>query len=98
MSLKLKPLRDRVLVKRANAKDRTESGLVLPPSAQEKQDKGEVVAHGPGVWRDGVLQAVTVKTGDVVVFSKYAGSEVELNGEKYLLIAEDEIHGVLVEA
>ncbi|MEN3027876.1 MAG: co-chaperone GroES [Aquificaceae bacterium] len=94
---KLKPLYDKVVVKRFEEQEqRTASGIIIPDTAKEKPQLGEVVAVGEGkVLQNGEKLKPTVKPGDRVVFNKYAGTEVELNGEKYLIMSEDEILAIV---
>ncbi len=91
----LRPLHDRVIIKRLDNERKTASGIVIPESAAEKPDQGEVVAIGPGKVVDGKLQAVDLKTGDKVLFGKYAGQAVKVDGEELLVIREDEILAVI---
>ncbi len=92
----IKPLEDRVLVKPIEAESKTASGIFLPESAKEKPVRGKVVAVGPGKRLDNGKRAeMSVKIGSTVVYGKYAGSEVELKGEKHLIIKESELLGVL---
>ena len=94
--MKLKPLNDRVLVKRLEVEEKTAGGIYIPDSAKEKPLKGEVVAAGPGKLDDnGERVAMTVKVGDVVLFAKYAGSEVALDGEETLVMREDDILAIV---
>lgn len=92
----VKPLEDRVLVKPIKPEAKTASGLYLPEGAKEKPIQGEVVACGPGKLLDnGKRAALSVKKGDKVVYSKYAGSEVEIKGDKHLILRETELLGVI---
>jgi chaperonin GroES len=92
----LRPLHDRVLLKRRESEEKTAGGLFIPDSAKEKPLEGEVVAVGPGRTRaDGKVQELEVKVGDLVLFGKYAGNEVKLNGEDFLLVREDDIIGII---
>jgi len=92
----VKPLDDRVLVKPLEAEDRTAAGIYLPESAKEKPVKGEVLAVGPGRrLENGERAPMSVKKGDVVVFGKYAGSEIELKGDELKILRESEILGVV---
>lgn len=92
----VKPLEDRVLVKPIEQDTKTESGIYLPETAKERPMKGEVVAVGPGKRLDnGTLAKPSVKSGDTVVFGKYAGSEIEIKGVKHLIMRESELLGVL---
>jgi len=90
--MKVKPLQDRVLVKRLENEEKTAGGIIIPDSAKEKPAEGEIVACGPGrVNDDGNVIALDVKVGDVVLFAKYAGTEVKVDGEEFLLMREDEL-------
>ena len=92
----IKPLQDRVLVKRLAAEEKTASGLYIPDSAKEKPQEGEVIAAGPGKALDnGNRLELTVKAGDKVLFSKYAGTEVKIDGEELLIMKEDDILGIV---
>jgi len=96
MALKLKPLADRVIVKQTEAEEKTASGLYLPDAAKEKPTKGKVVAVGPGKLDDnGKRMEVAVKVGDSVYYGKYAGTDVEVDGEKLVILRESDILGVL---
>jgi len=93
---KIRPLDDRVLVKPSEAEERTSSGIFLPEGAKEKPMTGKIVAVGPGKLNDdGTRTAVTVRKGDTVVYGKYGGTEVELNGEEHMLVRESELLGVI---
>jgi chaperonin GroES len=92
----IRPLDDRVLVKPADAADKTKNGIYLPEGAKEKPMQGKVLATGPGKLNDeGVRTAVSVKKGDTVLYGKYAGTEIELDGEKVIIVRESELLGVL---
>jgi chaperonin GroES len=94
--MKLKPLQDRVIVKQSEAEEKTASGILLPDAAKEKPTKGKVVAAGPGKADDnGKIHALNVKSGDNVYYGKYSGTDVEVNGEKFVILRESEILGVL---
>lgn len=94
--MKLKPLNDRVLVKRLEVEEMTAGGIYIPDSAKEKPLKGEIVAAGPGKLDDnGERAAMTVKVGDTVLFAKYAGSEVAIDGEEVLVMREDDILAIV---
>ena len=93
---KLTPLNDRVVVKQVDAETTTKSGIVLPDSAAEKPTHGKVIAVGPGkLTDDGKRTAVAVKEGDTVVYGKYGGTEVEVDSEKYVLLRESDLLGVM---
>ncbi len=94
--VKIRPLDDRVLVKPDEAETKTASGIYLPEAAKEKPMKGKVVAAGPGkLDDDGKRTAMSVKKGDTVVYGKYAGTEVELDGDKLIIVRESELLGVV---
>jgi len=96
MTMKIKPLDDRVLVKQCDAESKTAGGIVLPDSAQEKPQRGKVISCGPGKMLDnGERAAMSVKKGDEVFYGKYAGSEVDIDQEKYYILRESEILAVL---
>jgi chaperonin GroES len=95
--MNIRPLHDRVIVKRVEAERTTASGIVIPDSAGEKPDQGEVLAVGPGKRDDNGKQiALDVKVGDRVLFGKYAGQAVKVDGEEVLVMREEDIMGVLV--
>ncbi len=92
----LKPLNDRVLVKRLESEEKTASGLYIPDTAKEKPSKGEVIAVGPGKVADNGQRApLEVKAGDSVLFNKYAGTEVKIDGNEYLVMREDDILAII---
>lgn len=92
----VRPLEDRVLVKPIEAESKTASGIYLPESAKEKPVRGKVVATGPGKLLDnGQRASMSVKKGDTVVYGKYAGTEVEIKGDKHLILRESELLGLL---
>ena len=94
--MKIRPLNDRVLVKRLAEEVMTKGGIIIPDSAQEKPAEGEIVAVGPGKLDDnGKRVALGVKAGEKVLFSKYGGTEVRIDGEDYLIMREDDILGVV---
>jgi len=94
--MNLKPLHDRVLVKRVEEEEVTKGGIIIPDTAKEKPIKGEVVAVGPGkVTDDGKTIPMTVKVGDKVLFNKYAGTEVKIEGEEHLVMREDDILAII---
>lgn len=94
--IKLKPLGDRVVVKPAAAEEKTAGGIILPDTAKEKPVEGSVVAVGPGkVADDGKAIKMEVKVGDKVLYGKYSGTEVTINGEEYLIMRESDIFGIL---
>lgn len=91
MKLKVKPLADRVLVKPAEAEVKTKSGLIIPDTAKEKPQKGEIVAAGPGK-KD---EPMTVKVGDTVLYGKYSGTEINIEGDDYLIMKESDIFAII---
>ena len=93
--MKLAPLGDRVVLKKTMAEETTNSGIVLPGSEKEKPQFAEVVAVGPGGMVDGKEVKMEVKPGDQVVYAKYAGTEVEMDDEKYMIIKQDDILAIL---
>lgn len=93
--LSVRPLHDRILVKRMAEDEKTAGGLYIPDTAKEKPQKGEIVATGKGrVNEEGKVLPLEVKAGDKVLFSKYAGTELKLDGEEYLMMREEDILGV----
>ncbi|NHZ85678.1 MAG: co-chaperone GroES [Planctomycetia bacterium] len=96
MGLKLKPLEDRVVVEPKEAEDKTASGIILPDTAQEKPQEATVVAMGPGKASDsGTIVKMTVKVGDKVLYGKYSGTEVTVDGKDYLIMRESDILAIL---
>ncbi|MCA1988545.1 MAG: co-chaperone GroES [Desulfarculus sp.] len=94
--MKIKPLQDRVIVKRMEEEQKTAGGIIIPDSAKEKPQQGKVLAVGPGkVLEGGTRVDMTVKEGDLVLFGKYAGSEVKIDGEEVLIMREDDILGII---
>ena len=94
--MNIRPLQDRVLVKRVAEEDKTKGGIIIPDSAKEKPVEGKVIAVGRGkVGDDGKLRELDVKKGDRILFGKYAGTEVKLDGEEHLILREDDILGVI---
>jgi chaperonin GroES len=94
--MKIRPLQDRILVRRIDEEEKTKGGIIIPDTAKEKPQEGKVIAAGKGkVTEDGKLQKLEVKKGDRVLFSKYAGTEVNIEGEEHLIIREDDVLGIL---
>ena len=94
--MKFRPLHDRVLIRRVESEEKTAGGIIIPDTAKEKPMEGEVVAAGPGArGDDGKLQPMDVKAGDRVLFGKWSGTEVKLDGEELLIMKESDIMGVL---
>jgi len=95
MAMKLRPLGDRVVVKPLPREEVTRSGIVLPDTAKEKPQEGEIIAAGPGRLEDGKRQALDVKVGDKVLYAKYAGTEFKLEEDELLILSEKDILAVL---
>lgn len=94
--MSIKPLQDRVLVKRLADKETVKGGIIIPDTAKEKPMEGEIIAVGGGkVKEDGTKQPLDVQKGDIVLFSKYAGTEVKIDGQEYLIMREDDILGII---
>lgn len=99
MATKIRPLHDRVIVRRIEENETTAGGIIIPDSAKEKPQEGEVIAVGEGKYKDdGTRQTLDVKEGDRVLFGKYSGSEITLDGEEFLMMREDEILGIIERA
>ena len=97
--MKFRPLHDRVVVRRIEEDTKTKGGIIIPDSAQEKPSQGEIVAAGPGARDDnGVLVALDVKVGDRVLFGKWSGSEIKIDGKELLVMKESDILGVMEDA
>jgi len=96
MPMKIRPLGDRILIKRVQEEEKTKGGIIIPDTAKEKPQEGKVVAVGKGkVTEQGKLLPPDVKVGDRILFGKYSGSEVKIEGEDHLILREDDILGVL---
>ena len=94
--MKFRPLHDRVVVRRIESDERTAGGIIIPDTAREKPQEGEVIAVGPGARDEsGKLIPIDLKAGDRILFGKYSGAEIKIDGEEYLILKEDEILGVL---
>ena len=94
--MKIRPLHDRVLVKRIEQEERSKGGIIIPDSAKEKPIEGVIVAAGTGrILDDGEVRPLAVKDGDRVLFGKYAGTEVKVDGEDYLIMREDDLLGIV---
>jgi chaperonin GroES len=97
LHMTIRPLHDRVLVKRVKEEEKTKGGIIIPDSAKEKPIEAEVIAVGNGkVQDDGKVRALEVKAGDRILFGKYSGTEVKIDGEEHLILREDDILGILV--
>jgi chaperonin GroES len=94
--MKVRPLQDRLLVKRIEEEEKTKGGIIIPDTAKEKPQEGRVMAVGPGkAADDGKVIPLSVETGDRILFSKYAGTEIKLDGEEHLIVREDDVLAVL---
>jgi len=93
---KIRPLQDRLIVKRLENTEKTASGLYIPDTAQEKPQQGKVIAVGKGkILEDGSVRPLDVKVDDVIIFGKYSGQEIKVDGEELLIMKEDDVYGVL---
>jgi len=93
--MKIRPLQDRILVKRIDGEETSKGGIIIPDTAKEKPQEGKVIAVGKGkVTENGSVQPLDVKKGDRILFSKYAGTEVNIEGDEHLIIREDDVLGV----
>jgi chaperonin GroES len=95
MAIRVRPLHDRVIVKRVEEEEKSKGGIIIPDTAREKPQQGEVIAVGSGRHEDGKVIALEVRAGDRVLFSKYGGTEIKLDGEEHLILRESEILGVI---
>jgi chaperonin GroES len=94
--MKLRPLGDRILVKAVEEKETKKGGIIIPDTAKEKPQEGKVIAVGPGkVNEQGQRVAMTLKAGDTILYGKYAGSEVKIDGEEYMIMQEDDVYGII---
>ena len=94
--MKFRPLHDRVVVKRLEGEEKTKGGIIIPDTAKEKPQEGEVIAVGPGArGEDGTLHPLDVKTGDRVLFGKWSGTEVKIDGEDLMIMKESDIMGII---
>ena len=91
-----RPLHDRVLIQRVEAEEKTKGGIIIPDSAKEKPVEGKVIAVGNGkILEDGKVRALEVKAGDRILFGKYSGTEIKIDGEEHIILREDEVLGIL---
>ena len=96
MSNKIRPLQDRVILKRVKEEEKSKGGIIIPDTAKEKPIEGEVLAVGNGkILEDGTVRKIDVKVGDRVLFGKYSGTEVKIDGEDHLIVREDDILGIV---
>ena len=99
MAIKIRPLQDRVVVKALDSETKTKGGIIIPDTAKEKPQEGEVVAVGPGrMTEDGKRIALEVKKGDRVLIGKYSGTDVKIDGTEYVILREDDVLGVLAQS
>jgi chaperonin GroES len=95
MATKIRPLHDRVIVKRIEEEEKSKGGIIIPDTAKEKPQEGKVVAVGSGKREDGKVIPLDLKVGDKILFGKYAGTEIKLNGEEHLILREDDVLGIV---
>ncbi len=95
MSMKVKPLGDRVVVKPGESEEKTKSGLVIPDTAKEKPQRGEVIAVGTGKYEDGKKVPLEVKVGDKVIYSKYGGTEIKIDNADYLILSASDVLAIV---
>ncbi|HSD09548.1 MAG TPA: co-chaperone GroES [Candidatus Binatia bacterium] len=95
MAQRVKPLHDRIIVKRLEEDEKSKGGIIIPDTAKEKPQQGKVIAVGPGKREDGKVLPLDVKAGDRVLFGKYSGTEFKLDGEEHLILREDDVLGVI---
>lgn len=96
--MKVKPLQDRILVKRLEEEEKTKGGIIIPDAAKEKPQEGKVIAVGDGKLLDnGQRVALSVKAGDKILFGKYSGTEIKIDGEEHLILREDDVLGIVTD-
>ena len=96
--MKVKPLQDRILVKRLEEEEKTKGGIIIPDAAKEKPQEGKVIAIGDGkTLENGTKIKLSVKVGDKILFGKYSGTEIKIDGEEHLILREDDVFGILVD-
>ncbi|AVA24825.1 co-chaperone GroES [Rhizobium sp. NXC24] len=94
--MSFRPLHDRILVRRVESEEKTKGGIIIPETAKEKPQEGEVIAVGPGARNDaGQIQALDVKAGDRILFGKWSGTEIKINGEDLLILKESDVMGII---
>ncbi|MBY5368584.1 co-chaperone GroES [Rhizobium leguminosarum] len=94
--MSFRPLHDRILVRRVDSQEKTKGGIIIPDTAKEKPQEGEVIAVGPGARNDaGQIQALDVKVGDRILFGKWSGTEIKINGEDLLIMKESDVMGII---
>ncbi|MBY5356965.1 co-chaperone GroES [Rhizobium leguminosarum] len=95
--MSFRPLHDRILVRRVDSEEKTKGGIIIPDTAKEKPQEGKVIAVGPGARNDeGQIQALDVKVGDRILFGKWSGTEIKINGEDLLIMKESDVMGIIV--
>lgn len=95
MTTRVRPLHDRIIIRRINAEEKSKGGIIIPDTAQEKPQQGEVIAVGSGRQEDGKIIPLDIRPGDQVLFNKYGGTEIKLNGEEHLILRESEVLGII---
>lgn len=96
--MKVKPLQDRIIVKRLEEEEKTKGGIIIPDAAKEKPQEGKVIAVGDGkVLDNGTKLKLSVKAGDKILFGKYSGTEIKIDGEEHLILREDDVLGIIVD-
>jgi chaperonin GroES len=96
--MKVKPLQDRIIVKRLEEEEKTKGGIIIPDAAKEKPQEGKVIAVGDGkVLENGTKLKLSVKAGDKILFGKYSGTEIKIDGEEHLILREDDVLGIIVD-
>jgi chaperonin GroES len=95
MTTRVKPIHDRIIVRRLAEEERSKGGIIIPDTAKEKPQQGKVIAVGPGKREDGKVLPLDVKAGDTVLFAKYGGAEIKLDGEDHLILREDDVLGIV---
>jgi chaperonin GroES len=96
--MKVKPLQDRILVKRIEEEEKTKGGIIIPDAAKEKPQEGKVIAVGDGkTLENGTKIKLSVKVGDKILFGKYSGTEIKIDGDEHLILREDDVFGILVD-
>ncbi|UWM76708.1 co-chaperone GroES [Rhizobium sp. WSM4643] len=95
--MSFRPLHDRILVRRVDSEEKTKGGIIIPDTAKEKPQEGEVIAVGPGARNEaGQIQSLDVKVGDRILFGKWSGTEIKINGEDLLIMKESDVMGIIV--
>ena len=95
MGIRVKPLQDRIIVRRVAEEEKSKGGIIIPDTAKEKPQQGKVVAVGPGKKEDGKVLPLDVKAGDTILFARYSGTEIKLDGEEHIILREDDVLGIV---